>query len=128
MTGGGSNAFAIPPDRTLSELGYRMPAEWEPHEATWVSWPHNRDSWPGGDRLERAQTVFANAVAILSRHEPVHVNVNDGATEQFARTSLEEHGPLGEIHFHHFPTNDAWCRDHGAIFVVRDEPRNDGWR
>lgn len=115
-------AFEVSSGRSLADLGYRMPAEWEPHEATWVSWPHNAESWPGEGCLERAEAVFAKAFAILSRSETVHVNVNDAAMESRAKRLLDEHGPLGDIRFHHFPTNDAWCRDHGAMFVVRDEP------
>jgi len=95
----------------------RMPAEWEPHQATWVSWPHKSDSWPG--KIETIKPVFARMVAELSRSETVHINVNDEAMEAEARKLIAEFGPLGEVVFHHLPTNDAWCRDHGAIFVKR---------
>ena len=94
-----------------------MPAEWEPHQATWVSWPHKEASWPG--KIETIKPVFARMVAELSRSETVHVNVNDDKMEAEARRLLAEHGPLGEVVFHRLPTNDAWCRDHGAIFVKR---------
>ncbi len=103
---------------TPKEQGYRMPAEWEPHQATWVSWPHKEASWPG--KIETIKPVYARMVAELSRSEMVHVNVNDDRMEAEARKLLAELGPLGEIVFHHLPTNDAWCRDHGAIFVKRD--------
>lgn len=93
-----------------------MPAEWEPHQATWVSWPHKEASWPG--KLEAIQPVYARMIAELSRSETVHVNVNDPAMEHAARRRLAEFGTLGEIVFHHFPTNDAWCRDHGAIVLA----------
>lgn len=105
---------------TPRELGYRMPAEWEPHAATWLSWPHNRESWPG--RFEAIEPVYAQMVAALASSEPVHINVNDAASERRARAHLADAGAIGEIHFHHFPTNDAWCRDHGAVFVTRDDP------
>jgi agmatine deiminase len=95
-----------------------MPAEWEPHAATWLSWPHNASSWPG--KLDAAVAVFARMVAALSRSETVHINVNDLEMEREARRGLQRAGAGGEIIFHHFPTNDAWCRDHGAVFVVRD--------
>ncbi len=99
-----------------------MPAEWEPHQATWVSWPHKEASWPG--KIETIKPIFARMVAEISRSEPVHVNVNDDAMEAEARKLLADQEPLGEVVFHHIPTNDAWCRDHGAIFVKRDqEPR-----
>lgn len=101
------------------ELGYRMPAEWEPHQATWLSWPHNRKTWPGG--IEQVWPPYAQLIAALARHETVHVNVNDSEMEREAKRFLDQAGATGEIVFHHFPTNDAWCRDHGAIFVVRSD-------
>jgi agmatine deiminase len=100
-------------------LGYRMPAEWEPHQATWVSWPHKEASWPG--KLAAAQAVFARMVAALASSEPVHINVADAEMEDSAQRLLAQAGANGEITFHHFPTNDAWCRDHGAIFVRRNK-------
>ncbi len=94
---------------------YRVPAEGEPHAATWLSFPHNESSWSG--KLPAAQHAYAQMVAALADSEPVHINVNDAAMEAHARRLFEEVGARGEIHFHHFPTNDAWCRDHGAMFV-----------
>jgi agmatine deiminase len=105
---------------TLKQLGYRFPAEWEPHEATWLSWPHKEASWPG--KIEKIFPVYAQMVAALARSETVHINVNDAAMEATARRFLELAGARGDIRFHHFPTNDAWCRDHGAIIVRRDDP------
>jgi agmatine deiminase len=63
--------------------------------------------------------VYARAVAALARSETVHINVRDAAMEAAARDLLAAAGAAGDIRFHHFPTNDAWCRDHGAIFVTR---------
>ncbi|NJN67668.1 MAG: agmatine deiminase family protein [Chloroflexaceae bacterium] len=97
-------------------FSYRMPAEWEPHQATWLSWPHNPETWPG--LLDRVLPAYARMVAVLARSEAVHINVNDAAMEAQARTLLRAAGAAGEIHFHHIPTNDAWCRDHGAIMVL----------
>lgn len=105
--------------KTPRDLGYHMPAEWAPHQATWLSWPHKEASWPG--KLDAVLPVYAQAVAALARFEPVHINVNDAAMEARARALLSAAGATGTIHFHRFPTNDAWCRDHGAIFLVRDE-------
>lgn len=102
---------------TPRESGYHLPAEWEPHAATWVSWPHNKDSWPG--KYEKIVPVYARMISALAESETVHVNVNDVHMEREALKSLRRSGAKGEIHFHHFPTNDAWCRDHGAVFVVR---------
>lgn len=106
---------------TPAELGYRMPAEWEPHQATWLSWPHKEASWPG--IIDRIWPVYARFVAELARGETVHINVNDAAMAEQARAFLAEAGATGDIRLHEFPTNDAWCRDHGAIFVVRDTPK-----
>jgi len=113
--GGGEEATPL-------QLGYRMPAEWEPHAATWLSFPHNPDSWPG--KLPAAQKAYAHMVAALAESEPLHINVNDDQHEELAKRLLDDAGAGGEIYFHHFPTNDAWCRDHGAIFVCsRHAPR-----
>ncbi|QDU80986.1 Putative agmatine deiminase [Polystyrenella longa] len=104
---------------TPRELGFRMPAEWEPHASTWLSWPHNEKSWPG--KIEKVFPAYAKLVAALAESEPVHINMNSPEMEKQARTHLKHAGAAGEIHFHQFPTNDAWCRDHGAIFVVNDQ-------
>jgi len=95
-----------------------MPAEWSPHQATWISWPHKRDSWPG--KFEPVEPVMVRFVAAVSGHEPVRINVLDAAHEKHVRGLLEGHADPAGVHFHRFPTNDAWCRDHGAIFVTRD--------
>ena len=98
-------------------LGYRMPAEWEPHEATWLSWPHNRDSWPGVFAgVEPAMCAFVRA---LAECEPVYINVLDAAHERHVRALLARAAPPERLRFYRFPTNDAWCRDHGAVFVTR---------
>jgi agmatine deiminase len=97
-----------------------MPAEWAPHAATWLSFPHKEASWPG--KLLAAQRAYARMVAELATSEPVYINVNDAAMETHARRLLDAAKAGGEITFHRFPTNDAWCRDHGAIFVRRDMP------
>jgi agmatine deiminase len=109
-----------PTPGTPAAAGYRMPAEWEPHAATWVSFPHNQETWPG--HLDAAERAMASAVAALSAAEAVHVNVLDAAHREHVEARLAEAGARGAaLHFHHIPTNDAWCRDHGAIFVVRDD-------
>ena len=104
-------------DLTPSALGYHMPAEWEPHQGTWISWPHNRDTWPG--KFDPVEPVMVEAVRALAPGETVHVNVLDAAHEAHVRGLLA--GVEGPVVYHHIPTNDAWCRDHGAVFVVRRE-------
>jgi len=97
--------------------GYRLPAEWAPHEATWLSWPHNRDSWPGVfEGVEPAMVAFVRA---LAECEPVYINVLGAEHERHVRALLEAVVPSERLRFYRFPTNDAWARDHGAIFVTR---------
>lgn len=105
---------------TPRELGYRMPAEWEPHQSTWLSWPHNAQCWPG--KIETIWPRYAEMAVAISRSETVHINVVDEEMRRQAEHFLERAGARGEIMLHLFPTNDAWCRDHGAIFIVSDSP------
>jgi agmatine deiminase len=106
-----------PEQTTPKHLGYRLPAEWEPHEATWLSWPHKEASWPG--KIDRIFPVYAQMVTALARSETVHINVNDAEMETAARRFLDQAGigATADVRFHRFPTNDAWCRDHGAIIL-----------
>lgn len=103
---------------TPAQLGYRMPPEWEPHQATWLSWPHKRESWPGA--FEHAEPAMVQAVAALASSETVRINVLDARHEAHVLGLLAAGDvDLRQLVFHHFPTDDAWCRDHGAIFVTR---------
>jgi len=98
--------------------GYRMPAEWASHAATWISWPHNPATWPG--RVGAAEAAMAAAVAALSGGERVHVNALDEAHARHVRERIAAAGAdMDAVRVHLVPTNDAWCRDHGAIFVTR---------
>ncbi|MGH7820529.1 MAG: agmatine deiminase family protein [Candidatus Binatia bacterium] len=102
--------------------GPRMPAEWEPHEATWLSWPHNPDTWPG--KFEPVPAVFAEIVAALHGHEEVRILVGDPALEESARRVLRARGCEGpNVRFFRIPTNDCWARDHGPIFVFAADGR-----
>ena len=109
---------------TPASRGYRLPAEWAPHEATWLSWPHNRDSWPGVFAgVEPAMVEFVRA---LAECESVFVNVLDADHERHVRDLLAAAVPPERLRLFRFPTNDAWARDHGAIFVTNSkaaEPR-----
>jgi agmatine deiminase len=109
---------------TPASLGYRMPAEWEPHEATWLSWPH-RDgiSFPGA--YDTIPPVLAKMVDALADSERVCINVRDAEEENEARGLLQKYRARVEhVRFFHIPTNEPWCRDHGPIFLTRDrEPR-----
>jgi agmatine deiminase len=95
-----------------------MPAEWEPHRGTCLSWPHKEASWPG--KFGPVPGIFARMVRHLADGEEVHINVAGPAMEQDVRRLLADEGAgSGNVFFHHHPTNDAWCRDHGPIFLQR---------
>jgi agmatine deiminase len=95
-----------------------MPAEWEPHRGTWLSWPHKEASWPG--KFAPVPGIFAELVAALAPHEEVHINVGDEALQASAVAALRQVAvPLTRVFFHRHPTDDAWCRDHGPIFLQR---------
>ncbi len=96
-----------------------MPAEWARHRGTWLSWPHKEASWPGN--FAPIPGIIAEMVRQLSPGEQVHINVSGDAMEQQARFVLTDaHVPTSNVFFHHNPTDDAWCRDHGPIFVQRE--------
>jgi agmatine deiminase len=102
-------------------LGYRMPAEWEPHDATWLAWPHYHGDWPG--KFEPIPWVYTEIVRNLARHERVEVIVNDAAAERLARKMLVRANALSEnVRFHRWPTNRGWLRDSGCIFVAKTQP------
>jgi agmatine deiminase len=97
--------------------GYRMPAEWERHAATWLAWPHYQADWPG--KFEPIPWIYAEIIRNLSRHERVELLVNDAAAERNVRKILERAAtPLTNIRFHRHPTNRIWLRDSGSIFVT----------
>jgi agmatine deiminase len=96
-----------------------MPAEWAPHRGTWLSWPHKEASWP--DKFAPVPAIFAELVQHLAPHEEVHINLAGPEPEAEVRQLLQHRGiPPGRVFFHHNPTNDAWCRDHGPVYVQRD--------
>ncbi|HVI07789.1 MAG TPA: agmatine deiminase family protein [Candidatus Binatia bacterium] len=96
-----------------------MPAEWEPHAATWLAWPHNHGDWPG--KFEPIPWVYAEIVRNLARHERVELIVNDAAAERKARRVLERANALSEnVRFCRWPTNRVWLRDSGCIFVTAE--------
>lgn len=105
---------------TPRELGYRMPAEWEPHAGTWLTWPRpDGISFP--DKYDSVPTVYAELIRHLVEVEEVHINVWNAEMEQWVRELLTRHQtPLDRVWFHHFPSYEPWCRDHGPIFLVRD--------
>jgi agmatine deiminase len=98
------------------DLGLRMPAEWEPHAATWLAWPHYRGDWPG--KFEPIPWVYAEIIRNLAKHERVELIVNNAAAARQARSVLERADVLSNnIRFHHWRTDRVWLRDSGCIFV-----------
>lgn len=101
---------------TPRELGFRMPAEWEPHEATWLAWPHNPEDWPG--KFQAIPWLYAEIVRLLAAHERVHLLVQDAKEQSRATGILERaHANLDNVSFHQWPTDRVWTRDSGPIFV-----------
>jgi agmatine deiminase len=121
------------PSPTPAALGYRMPAEWEPHAATWIAWPHNRSDWPG--KFEAIPWIYAEIVRHLARVERVNILVENKLAEAKARALLvrahvlperaaEPGKPAGNVRFFHMRTNRVWTRDSGPIFVRRDSRKD----
>ncbi len=104
--------------QTPAALGYRMPAEWEPHAATWLSWPRREGiSFP--DSFDRVMPALRAMVEALIESEQVCINICNGAHEAEAREVLRGLA-MERISFHLVPTNEPWCRDHGPIFLTRE--------
>ncbi len=104
--------------RVPRDLGYRMPAEWEPHAGTWLAWPHKEESWPGN--FGPIPAVWVEIVRALEPSEHVNILVNDAAAATAVRERLGEAGiSTRNVSLHVIPTNDAWVRDHGPTFVTR---------
>ncbi|MFC3415450.1 agmatine deiminase family protein [Algoriphagus hitonicola] len=102
---------------TPAELGYYFPAEFAPQESMWLSWPHKEESWPG--KIETIFAPYSQFIREVAKGQKVNINVADEAMKAFALAHLEKTGAdLSKVHFHFFPTNDAWCRDHGPAFVI----------
>jgi agmatine deiminase len=107
-------------DEAARSVSWRMPAEWEPHAATWIAWPHERSDWPG--KFAAIPWVYAEIVRHLHRSETVHILVNDAAMEERARRHLDRaHVIPGRVRFFRIPTDRVWTRDYGPMFVVSDE-------
>lgn len=99
------------------QQGYYFPAEFAPHAATWLSWPHKEASWPG--KIHTIYPYYSQFVKELTRGEQVNINVNNEEMKAFATGCLQQAGvDLGKVQFFIHPTNDAWCRDHGPAFLI----------
>jgi agmatine deiminase len=103
---------------TPASLGFSMPAEWEPHEATWLGWPHNATDWP--DKLDIIRWVYGEMVRKIAEGERVQMLINNKADESLARSYLSRAGAnLKQVKFVRHPTNRGWTRDTGPLFVKR---------
>lgn len=103
--------------QTPRELGYYFPAEFAPHVATWLSWPHKEASWPG--KIQSIYPSYVKFIKELTKGELVRINVADTKMQEQATSWLVRYDvDLSKVEFFLHPTNDAWCRDHGPAFVI----------
>ena len=103
---------------TPAELGYRMPAEWQRHAATWLTWPKDPETWP--DRVPQVQKIFIEMMAALAPHEIVNLLVDDEESEEAVRARCRFAG-VENIRFHRIRTVDSWIRDYGPNFLIADQ-------
>ena len=101
--------------KTPVRSGFTMPAEWHPHEATWLTWPKDPETWP--DRVPQVEEIYLNMIAALAPHEIVNLLVDDEDTEAAIRARVSS-ATAAQIHFHHIQTVDSWIRDYGPNFVA----------
>jgi agmatine deiminase len=102
-----------------SEEGFRLPAEWQPHKATWLGWPHNREDWPG--KFSPIPWVYAEMVRRIAEGEIVKILVQSDKYQKQAEQVLTSAGAdLSNIEFHQFRTDRGWLRDSGPAFVKKD--------
>jgi len=110
---------------TPAKAGYIFPPEWAKHEATWLSWPHKEESWPG--KIDSIYPRYAEFIKYLALSEKVRINVRNQEMKDFALNHIEKAGTdLSKIEFYFNATNDAWCRDHGPAFLINenaDQPK-----
>jgi agmatine deiminase len=99
-----------------ASLGYQMPPEWHPHEATWLSWPKDPLTWP--ERVPQAQAIFVRMIEVLAAHETVNLLVDDEETERAVRDRLTW-PQAANVRLHRVRTVDSWIRDYGPNFLVR---------
>lgn len=105
-----------------SARGFRMPAEWEPHEGTILTWPHDELHWPG--MFEFIPAIWALMTKELEKGEDVHIITHDEKTEKSVKTELKKAKVVGDrVHLHRIPSNFAWVRDHGPIVVKNESGR-----
>jgi agmatine deiminase len=116
---GNARLVGAPASRPPSPDRVRWPAEWEPHDATWIAWPHHEPDWPG--KLGPIPWVYAEIVRVLHRHERVEILCHDAEVEEAARRHLDAHGVRGNVRLHVVPNDRVWLRDSGATGVLRTD-------
>jgi agmatine deiminase len=108
--------------KTPFSQGFTFPSEWEKQTAMWLSWIHKEESWPG--KIETVYKPYCEFIKVVSAGQLVRINVANAQMEAFAKEQLDKVGAdLNKIEFFHFPTNDAWCRDHGPAFLINKEAK-----
>ena len=98
---------------TPAALGFRMPAEWHPHESTWLTWPKDPETWP--DRVTHVEEIYLKMIFALLPHETVNLLVDDEETEQQVRARCDS---PARLRFHRIETVDSWIRDYGPNFLI----------
>lgn len=98
--------------------GYRMPAEWEPHEATWLTWPHNSETWPG-QNMKSVEKAFLHIINALQSGEKVNILVNNAASNQYVLDELKRN-EIKNTETFIIPTDDSWIRDYGPNFILKE--------
>ncbi|HEX5171655.1 MAG TPA: agmatine deiminase family protein [Cyclobacteriaceae bacterium] len=113
-------SFGLPDSLTPLQLGYYFPAEFARHAATWLSWPHKEESWPG--KIEAVYPVYSQFIKLLAQGENVNINVaNEGMKQKAVHYLRKVDADLQNVNFFLHPTNDAWCRDHGPAFLINPQ-------
>ncbi|MEM1222924.1 MAG: agmatine deiminase family protein [Verrucomicrobiota bacterium] len=100
------------------ELGYRLPAEWEPQEAVWFAWPVREDLWPG--LLEKVRDELASLYVLAARFQTVRVLCPVQA-EKDLRARIDQAGGGDNIELFDYETDDVWCRDFGPVFLIKED-------
>lgn len=117
MTSTSRSSLGGASERASGQTTYLMPAEWTPHVATWLAWPHHAPDWPG--KFEAIPWAYAEIVRVLHRHERVEILCHDEAVEEDARRKLDAHGcDRQRYRLHRVPTDRVWVRDSGPTAVL----------
>jgi agmatine deiminase len=107
-----------------ADCRFRMPAEWEPHSGTWLTWPHNLETWNEAV-LPKVEQTYLSIIRELAPGETVHILVNDSASMESVKNKIANAGiPAESLRFYAIPTNDAWIRDYGPNFLVSEDSNN----